>query len=405
MRQSRQTLSEGIDQPARVRPLLAVAAGLIASCGLNADISGEHRLSSDAPRVGRQPSALVSADFDRDGRPDLAVASRIERSVSILLNRTPLGSSRVYFAPPLDIALGSAPVDLATGDLDSDGRPDLVVAHRDEGSLTLLSNDGNLSHFSKQTVRLSGRPAFVTAVPQAVGTPDELVVLLDAESRLLRLRRSAGRYQLHQTLGLDAPGSSVRGAELDGRAGLDVVVASYGANRLQIFCNEGAAGLKPCARLAAGLGPVSVHARDLDGDHKADLVSVNRDSRDLVLISAEWTEPSDTPRFAAPTVIQLGHSVAGLGVLDVDGDGRSDLVSIGGGRVAAALRSPASGRFLPASTLWSGLSSTPTALAVADFNTDGREDIAIALQSRGRLVVRLMPSEPSQSAAVPRGLS
>lgn len=385
------TRSAGIDDRARLRPLLAVAAGLITSCGLNADISGEHRLPSEAPRVGRQPTAMVSADFDRDGRPDLAVANRIEHSVSILLNRTPMGSSTAHFAPAFEILLDGAPVDLATGDLDGDGRPDLVVAHRDESSLTLLRNDSKLAHFSKQTVRLSGHPAFVTTVPQVAGAPDELVVLLDAQSRVLRLRQSEGLYRLQQALDLDAPGSSVGAAELDGRAGLDLVVASYGANRLQIFCNEGAGGLKPCARLAAGLGPVSVQARDLDGDRKADLVSVNRDSRDLVLISAEWTEPSDTPRFAAPTVIQLGHSAAGLGVLDVDGDGRSDLVSIGGGRVAAALRSPASGRFLPASTLWSGLSSTPTALAVADFNTDGREDIAIALQAKGRLIVRLMP--------------
>lgn len=385
--------------PSRLHATMAMLVGVIASCGLHADVGGKQCPPGGPFSVGRQPSAVVSADFDGDGRPDLAVANQGADSVSVLLNRSPRGAAAAGFADAIALVAGTAPVALAAGDLDLDGHTDLVVASRDAGSLTVLRNTGRLPlSFVREELPLSGHPAAVTLATLEPGQRPELLVPLSGQPRLLRLRAAGGSYALHQSIELAGPGQALDVAEIDGHAGLDLAVTSYGANRLQILCNRGAAGLQACAELPTGIGPVGVRARDLDGDGRTDLLSASRDSRELMMMSAEWSEPDGALDFSAPTVIRVEHSVAGLGLLDVDGDGTEDLVSIGGRRVFVARRNPASGRFLPALPMGDELPCSPTGLAVADFNADGRDDLAITLQARGAVAVRLMPSRPELQA-------
>jgi hypothetical protein len=82
----------------------------------------------------------VIADFNGDGKPDLAVANTAGNSVSVLLNK---GAGR--FAPKRDYGIGAGgvgagPFDLASGDLNGDRRPDLVTAG---GSISVLFNAGD----------------------------------------------------------------------------------------------------------------------------------------------------------------------------------------------------------------------------------------------------------------------
>lgn len=72
--------------------------------------------------VGTGPFALATDDFNRDGIPDLAVANADSNSISILIGR---GDGRFTRA---DIGAHSSPRGIATGDINSDGKPDLVYA-------------------------------------------------------------------------------------------------------------------------------------------------------------------------------------------------------------------------------------------------------------------------------------
>src|SRR5207244_3392987 len=92
-------------------------------------------------KVGRGPTRPVSADFDGDGHPDLAVANRAGRSISILhsLGRTN-GIGADSFAPAVDIPAGAAAEGLAVDDLDGDGKPDLVATHIQETFVSVFQN-------------------------------------------------------------------------------------------------------------------------------------------------------------------------------------------------------------------------------------------------------------------------
>jgi len=85
--------------------------------------------------TGSNPSFLVAADFNLDGKLDLMVANTGSNSISLLL-----GIGNGNFQPQLDFAAGSAPSWMAVADLNGDGRADLMVADSDSNSLSVLIN-------------------------------------------------------------------------------------------------------------------------------------------------------------------------------------------------------------------------------------------------------------------------
>jgi hypothetical protein len=95
-----------------------------------------------APRtysLTQMPSSLVVADFNGDGRPDIAVgtsnADLSQGAVSVLL-----GNGDGSFGAPITYQTSVAPLGLAVGDFNGDGRPDLVTSY---GQVLLGNGDGS----------------------------------------------------------------------------------------------------------------------------------------------------------------------------------------------------------------------------------------------------------------------
>ena len=78
---------------------------------------------------------IVAADFDRDGWMDLAQANTGRNTVTILINQ---GGSARSFVAAYDIAVGLGPFDLATADFNRDGIADLAVANADANTISIL---------------------------------------------------------------------------------------------------------------------------------------------------------------------------------------------------------------------------------------------------------------------------
>jgi hypothetical protein len=83
---------------------------------------------------------LAALDLDQDGRLDLAVASTLRSSVVVLLNTTPAGFSTPTFEAPTDFNGGLETTSLAAGDFNQDGLPDLAAAELSSHIIGLLSN-------------------------------------------------------------------------------------------------------------------------------------------------------------------------------------------------------------------------------------------------------------------------
>src|SRR6185295_19608722 len=83
------------------------------------------------------PQGIAVADFNGDGRVDLAVADAGGNSISLLL-----GNGGGTFGSPIDFGVGRVPTDVLALDVNGDDRPDLVTADAQSGLLTLLENRG-----------------------------------------------------------------------------------------------------------------------------------------------------------------------------------------------------------------------------------------------------------------------
>ena len=87
--------------------------------------------------VGSYPNALVTGDFNGDGRLDLAVANQSSNTVSILL-----GKGDGTFQSAQNFACGGGPGSIAVGDFNGDGKLDIVTANAYDLSVLLGNGDG-----------------------------------------------------------------------------------------------------------------------------------------------------------------------------------------------------------------------------------------------------------------------
>jgi hypothetical protein len=94
------------------------------------------------PKESRGPgsylSAIVKADFDGDGKLDVAVTNSIDNSVTILL-----GNGDGTFGAPTAIPFGNQPDAIIAADFSNDGKLDLAIANFADGTITLLLGNGD----------------------------------------------------------------------------------------------------------------------------------------------------------------------------------------------------------------------------------------------------------------------
>jgi tetratricopeptide (TPR) repeat protein len=104
--------------------------------------------------TGTEPEAILEADFNNDGIPDLVTANENGGDVSVFL-----GLGNGTFAPPLTIATGNSPVALASGDVNGDGLTDLAVANESSDTVSVILNSTSLSSLLTPNSQLSPYPA------------------------------------------------------------------------------------------------------------------------------------------------------------------------------------------------------------------------------------------------------
>jgi hypothetical protein len=237
---------------------------------------------------GTRPNAMASADFNRDGLPDLFITDGESGRVALLLGN---GTGFQPFRPSLtQIRVGTHPRAVASGQLDSDSIPDLVFANQD-----------------------------TVAVMQGIGL-----------TNTLRTYRVPGTPDL----------SAVAIGDLD-RDGLnDVVAADRQANpRVWVFLNSSAGLLTPTS-LPAGQNPSAVTLIDLDQDRTLDLVVVNAGDGTVLHRPGEGDGT-----FGTPFIFSVGGQPSTLVVDDVTGDGLVDAVlTDSGGSVGRVVILPQTAR-------------------------------------------------------------
>src|SRR5262249_42056612 len=116
--------------------------------------------------TGSTPQGVAAGDFNGDGKPDLAVADWNSDAVSVLLNTTAAGATTPTFNTHKEFTAGNMAKGVVVADFNGDGKPDLAVAN---ANVLPAGSAASVSVFLDTTPTNASIPSFSAQQTFAVG--------------------------------------------------------------------------------------------------------------------------------------------------------------------------------------------------------------------------------------------
>ncbi len=231
--------------------------------------------------TGARSHVIFSGDINGDGKPDIVTSSVFSNSVSVLINTT-VGSN-ISFAPQMTLLVNNgyyAAFYLALADLDGDGKLDIITTDKDNNTLTVLRNTssgGTASFAPKSFLAASAEPSTLAAHDiDGDGKPD-LVYTSGNNLVVLRNVGTPGNIQFAAALtytnvaGTNFDIFNIAFNDMDGDGNPDILLTN--GNVLKNNSTPG--NITMAAKVNFAGGGMAVEAGDLDGDGKPELILTN----------------------------------------------------------------------------------------------------------------------------------
>jgi hypothetical protein len=334
--------------------------------------------------LGSSPQSIAIGDFNGDGKLDLAVG--VLKSSGGGMVSVFLGKGDGTFQNPVNYNGGDSPFHMAVGDLNGDGKLDLVIANYYSNNISILFGNGDGTFRNAVFYAVGHEPNFV-----GIGDVDgdgkvDLVVLnhQDQDFSIL-FGNGDGTFRGTPLFLTSTQPTFIGGADLRGSGKPDVIIANQFQDTLSILLNNGNGTFQPPTQVNVERpdhtqeGTIAFAAGDFNGDGKADIAVADYFSGRVSILLGN----GDTT-FQTPVVYPTAKDPSFVAVGDFNADGKLDLAVANLGDApgtgttlgsVSILMGNGDGSFQPAVNLTAG--SHPRVVAVGDFNGDGKLDLAV----------------------------
>jgi hypothetical protein len=305
--------------------------------------SGRFSSTISLTTINANPTTVAVADFNGDGKNDIAVgySSGIISSISIFMNSFTSGTISSSHFTRTDILVGITPAGLALGDIDGDNKIDLVCANFGSGTFSVLRN-----------VSSTSSPVFIQTLHNTASGPNSTAIGdLDKDGKLDIAvtnwnSNSISIYKNNSSpnnisLSLVGTTSSISTqtnpywisiVDFDNDSINDILCSNYSSNSFSIFKGTQVNSISFQARIDFSQNPnqftQAAFGTDLNYDGKPDIGVVNAGNGSFNLLKNNYTSGAFTSTFLSSQFgLIAGSSPVFSMATDLDGDIRPDLIA------------------------------------------------------------------------------
>ncbi|MBI3818474.1 MAG: VCBS repeat-containing protein [Planctomycetes bacterium] len=319
--------------------------------------------------ISKDAQSVAEGDLNNDGQPDMAIGYKNNGGVSILL-----GTLQGGFGAETKYAPGKNCTGLAIGDLNEDGLADVVVVASNSGAFMLLQQSNGLFTGPNMIPNVGGG-----LVALADFNTDQHLDLALSYGSVIYIYHGDGQANFsgptNYTIG--GPPDLMVVSRINEDAAPDVV---FGDTSTSLLLADGVGGFAPPVSLYPfkhqSNGVNGLATADLNGDGLMDVARTEYGSNLTIQVLLN----AGSGNFNAPALYEIGQYCNSLVLADVNGDGVPDaicginLVGTGSNHVTIAFGDGVGG-FVTGKYYKAG--NSPTSIAIADFNNDGKPDLSV----------------------------
>jgi hypothetical protein len=288
-------------------------------------------IASVTPVVGSKGAQYMVAVNTGTGNGTIALELAGATFQDIAGNPVPGGA---FLLQPSTYPSGTRPIYITTGDLNGDGKLDVVVANVMDNTVSVLLGNGDGTFQSQTTYGTGPNPDSVAIWDVNGDGRADLVVGNQSKNSQglltvsILLGNGDGTFQPQITNRADAGGFSVAVGDLNGDGIPDIAVPNIWSNTVSVLLGNGNGTFRNPITISTGVSPFGVAIGDLNGDGKLDLVVSNETSKTLSVLLG-----NGDGTFEAQTTYATGSSPNVVAIGDLNRDGKPDLKQFGCCRV------------------------------------------------------------------------